>query len=73
MPGVTEEIERAARVRVSYQTLDGTDASEEADGFLAVCHQHEIDQLDGIFWIERLSPLRRERLVKRFRKLEKRS
>lgn len=73
MPGVTEEVERAARVRVSYRTLDGTDASEEADGLLAVCHQHEIDQLDGIFWIERLSQLRRERLVKRFRKLQKRS
>ena len=73
MPGVTEEVERAARVRVSYQTLDGTDASEEADGLLAVCHQHEIDQLDGIFWIERLSLLKRERLVKRFRKLQKRS
>lgn len=73
MPGVTEEVERSAQVRVSYRTLDGSIASEEADGLLAVCHQHEIDQLDGIFWIQRLSPLRRERLVKRFQKLQKRS
>ena len=72
MPGVTEQIERAQRVRVSYRTLEGEEASEEADGLLAVCHQHEIDQLDGIFWIERLSKLKRERIVKRFQKIEKR-
>lgn len=69
LPGVTDEVERSARVLVSYKTLEGLDASEEADGLLAVCHQHEIDQLDGIFWIQRLSPLRRERLVRRFQKL----
>lgn len=73
LPGVTDEVERSARVLVSYKTLEGLDASEEADGLLAVCHQHEIDQLDGIFWIQRLSPLRRERLVRRFQKLQKRS
>lgn len=72
MPGVTEEIERAARVRVIYGTLDGSDASEEAEGLLAVCHQHEIDQLDGIFWLQRLSSLKRERLVKKYRKLQRR-
>jgi peptide deformylase len=69
MPGVTEEVERAARVRVSYQDLSGTEQTEEADGFLAVCHQHEIDQLDGIFWLQRLSRLKRERVVARYGKL----
>ena len=44
---------------------------EEADGLLAVCLQHEIDQLDGIFWIDRLSRLKRERLVKKFGKLSR--
>ncbi len=53
------------------QDLDGKDCVEEAAGFRAVCHQHEIDQLDGIFWIQRLSPLKRERLVKKFRKLQR--
>jgi peptide deformylase len=43
---------------------------EEADGLLSVCLQHEIDQLDGIFWIYRLSKLKRERLIKRFEKLQ---
>lgn len=71
MPGVTEEIERHARVRIGYRTLDGDEAVEEAEGLLAVCHQHEIDQLDGHFWIERLSRLKRERLVKRYQKQQR--
>ena len=69
MPGVTAEVERPARVRVRYQDLDGAEHSEEADGLRTVCHQHEIDQLDGMFWIQRLSRLKRERLVKKFEKM----
>jgi peptide deformylase len=68
MPGAIETIERPTRVRLSYQNIDGIPAIEEADGLLAVCLQHEIDQLDGIFWIDRLSRLRRDRLVKKWEK-----
>ncbi len=70
MPGVTDEVERPARIRLVYQDLEGAAHTEEADGLLAVCLQHEIDQLDGIFWIDRLSRLKRERIVKKFRKME---
>ena len=69
MPGVTAEIERPARVRVRYQNLDGAERSEEADGLRAVCYQHETDQLDGIFWIQRLSALKRDQLIRRYQKL----
>lgn len=41
---------------------------EESEGLRAVCHQHEIDQLNGLFWIKRLSRLKRERLIRRFEK-----
>jgi peptide deformylase len=68
MPGVHDEVQRHARVRISYQDLDGVTQTEESDGLRAVCHQHEIDQLDGMFWIQRLSRLKRERLVKKFEK-----
>lgn len=71
MPGVTDEIERPARVRVSYRDLDGAAREEEAEGFMAVCLQHEIDQLDGIFWLDRLSKLKRDRLIKRYEKLRR--
>jgi len=71
MPGVTDELERHARVRVRYRGLDGSEREEEAEGLMAVCLQHEIDQLDGIFWIDRLSKLKRDRLIKRFEKLQR--
>lgn len=69
MPGVTEDVERHANIRVRYQDLEGNEQFEDADGLLAVCHQHEIDQLDGLFWTHRLSRLKRDRLVKRYDKL----
>jgi len=71
MPGITDELERHAHVRVRYHDLDGAEQFEEANGLLAVCHQHEIDQLDGIFWIDRLSRLKRDRLITRYNKLRR--
>ncbi len=69
MPGVVESIERPGTVRVRYQDLAGLEKVQTADGLLAVCLQHEIDQLDGIFWISQLSKLRRDRIIKRFGKI----
>ncbi|MBH5396893.1 peptide deformylase [Bradyrhizobium sp. CNPSo 4010] len=71
MPGVNDEVQRHARVRISYQDLDGNMHTEETDALRAVCHQHEIDQLDGMFWIQRLSRLKRERLVKKYEKMSR--
>jgi peptide deformylase len=45
--------------------------TEESDDLRAVCHQHEIDQLNGQFWTNRLSRLKRERLIKRFEKVSR--
>jgi peptide deformylase len=71
MPGVNDEISRHARVRISYRDVHGNMQTEESQGPRAVCHQHEIDQLNGLFWIKRLSRLKRERLIKRFEKLSR--
>ena len=71
MPGVSDEVQRHARVRISFQDLDGNLRTEESDGLRAVCHQHEIDQLNGLFWIKRLSRLKRERAIKRFEKISR--
>ncbi|AFK56582.1 peptide deformylase [Tistrella mobilis] len=71
MPGVSEEVERPARIRLTWQDLTGAAHEAEADGLLAICLQHEIDQLDGIFWTRRLSKLRRDRLHKRYEKMRK--
>jgi peptide deformylase len=69
MPGILEEVERPNAVHIRYQTLGGETIEEEADGFMAICLQHEIDQLNGIFWTQRLSRLKRDRAIKKFEKL----
>ena len=71
MPGVNDDVTRHARVRISYRDLHGNLQTEESEGLRAVCHQHEIDQLNGLFWIKRLSHLKRERLIKRFAKVSR--
>jgi peptide deformylase len=71
MPGVNDDVRRHARVRISYHDVHGNAQTEESDGLRAVCHQHEIDQLNGLFWIQRLSRLKRERLIKRFEKISR--
>jgi peptide deformylase len=72
MPGFNDDVRRHARIRIDYRDIDGHPKTEESAGLRAVCHQHEIDQLDGVFWIQRLSRLKRERLIKRFEKLSRR-
>jgi peptide deformylase len=71
VPGVNDEIRRHARIRIRFQDIDGNPQTEESSGLRAVCHQHEIDQLNGMFWLQRLSRLKRERLIKRFEKMSR--
>ena len=68
MPGVRERITRPALIRIGYRDLAGEAHEQELAEFPAAILQHEIDQLDGIFWIDRLSRLKRERLLKCFAK-----
>ncbi|MDK1492132.1 peptide deformylase [Sinorhizobium sp. 7-81] len=68
MPGISEEVERPRAVRVRFQSLSGGALEEYAEGLMAICLQHEIDQLSGIFWTQRLSRLKRERAIRRFEK-----
>ncbi len=69
MPGATEEIVRPKSIRFRYQDVAGDRHEAEAHDFLAICIQHEIDQLDGIFWLQRLSKLKRDRLVRKWEKM----
>jgi peptide deformylase len=69
-PGVNEEIERAAKVRVRAQDRDGKWFELEADGLLAVAIQHENDHLQGVLMIDKVGPLKR-RIIDR--KMKKRS
>ncbi|MBX6362704.1 MAG: peptide deformylase [Gemmatimonadetes bacterium] len=73
IPGVTEIVERPARVVVEAVDADGAPLRIEADGELARCLQHEIDHLDGILYIDHLSPLKRKMLLARYRKQQTRT
>jgi peptide deformylase len=68
MPGFTDNVTRPKSIRYRYQDLEGISHEAAADGFLAICIQHEIDQLDGIFWLQRLSKLKRDRLIRKWEK-----
>jgi peptide deformylase len=65
------EVARPAQVRVSYVDLDGNAQEIAAGGLLATCLQHEIDHLNGVLFIDHLSRLKRERVVKKFTKAAK--
>ena len=62
VPGIFDKVERAERVTVNYQDLDGAEQVLEADGLLAVCIQHEIDHLDGKVFVDHLSQLKQTRI-----------
>lgn len=69
IPGVTEVVNRPARVVVEGLTPDGEPVRVEAEGLYARALQHEIDHLDGVLFVDHLTPLKRRLLLKRYRKL----
>jgi peptide deformylase len=68
IPDYYAEVERPARVWIRYLDRAGAMKEMEADGLLATCIQHEIDHLNGVLFIDYLSRLKRERVMKRFAK-----
>ncbi len=68
IPDVFEDVERPARVRARYLDRDGNAQEIEADGILATCLQHEIDHLNGVLFIDHISRLKRDLLMRKFRK-----
>jgi peptide deformylase len=71
VPGVFEKVVRSEWIRVRSLDQDGKPFEFEADGLLAVCVQHEMDHLKGLVFIEYLSKLKQERIVKKLRKAER--
>jgi peptide deformylase len=71
IPEYYEEVERPARVRVRFMDIDGKIHEEDADGLYATCIQHEIDHLNGVLFVDYLSKLKRDRVMKKFTKAAK--
>lgn len=71
IPEYYEEVERPAKVRFTYLDLDGKLQEVEADGIFATCIQHEIDHLNGVLFIDHISKLKRDRVIKKYAKMAK--
>jgi len=71
IPDYYAEVERPKSIRISYVDGQGVAQELEADGLLATCLQHEIDHLDGILFIDHISRLKREMVIKKFKKRAK--
>jgi peptide deformylase len=73
IPEIHEDVERPARVKIRYLDLDGKPQEADADGLFATCIQHEVDHLNGVLFIDHISKLKRERIIKKFAKAAKRA
>jgi peptide deformylase len=71
IPDYYEEVERPMLVKVKYLDLDGKPQEIEANGLLATCLQHEIDHTNGVLFIDHISRLKRDRVIKKFTKAAK--
>jgi peptide deformylase len=68
VPGIFDEVQRAAKVRARFQDVKGQVIEQELEGLLAVCLQHEMDHLEGKLFVDYLSDLKRERIRKKLEK-----
>lgn len=68
IPEYYEDVERPQRIGLRFLDREGAAREIEADGLLATCLQHEIDHLNGVLFIDHISKLKRDRVVKKFQK-----
>ncbi len=71
LPGHFAEIERPAKCKIEYIDYNGKKAELEAEGLLSTCIQHEIDHLNGILFIDYLSKLKKDMIIKKLKKQKK--
>ncbi|KUM05305.1 peptide deformylase [Chromobacterium subtsugae] len=71
VPGIYDKVTRAEHVKVKALDRDGKPFELEADGLLAICIQHEIDHLNGVVFVERLSQMKQTRIKTKLKKREK--
>lgn len=71
IPGIFCPVKRYERIQLTARSVEGEPIEFTADGFLAICLQHELDHLDGILFVDHLSPLKREIAMKKLAKLRR--
>jgi len=68
-PGIYESVKRNEEIAVDYNSVEGKKLSMKATGLLSICIQHEVDHLEGVVFLDRLSGLKRNRAEKKFLKM----
>lgn len=71
VPDIYDEVERPAQVKLRYLDYHGEPVEEDADGLFATCIQHEMDHLEGVLFIDHLSRLKRENVIRKLKKAKK--
>jgi peptide deformylase len=71
VPDIYDQVERPAQVKLRYLNYAGDTVEEEADGLFATCVQHEMDHLEGVLFIDHLSRLKRESVLRKLKKAKK--
>ncbi|MEM1138945.1 MAG: peptide deformylase [Pseudomonadota bacterium] len=71
LPNIFEMVERPSRIRATYLDETGERQEIEADGLLATCFQHEVDHLDGVLFVDYLSRLKRDVIMRKMKKLRR--
>jgi peptide deformylase len=70
-PGHYSEVERPDTITVAYRDLDGKPQTLQADGLLSTCIQHEIDHMDGIVFVDHISRMKRDMILRKIKKAQK--
>lgn len=68
LPGQYAEIERPKKIRIKFIDYDGKEQEIEADGLLATCLQHEMDHLNGVLFVDHLSTLKKDMVMRKLKK-----
>jgi peptide deformylase len=67
IPDIREDVVRPEKIKIKYQDLDGLEHEEECSGMLARVLQHEVDHLNGVLFIDRISQIKRKLLSKKLK------
>lgn len=72
VPEMYEDVDRPAKIRAKWLDYDGNIVEQECEGMLATCLQHEMDHLEGVLFIDHLSKLKRDIILRKMTKAKKR-
>ena len=71
VPGIYKKVRRPEKIKIEYTNIDGENVIEEVDDFLAIIMQHEYDHLDGILFIDKVSPIAKRMISRKLQAMKK--